>query len=60
MDDILAIIDIMINFTLSTSAFLCGGRVPWFLYCIGLGLALTIISIFVPWITDTDSNIDDD
>ena len=55
MDDILAIIDIMINFTLSTSAFLCGGRVPWFLYCIGLGLALTIISIFVPWITDSDS-----
>lgn len=60
MDDILAIVDMMINFTLSTSAFLCGGRIPWFLYVIGLSLAITITSIFIPWMSDSDyDDIDD-
>lgn len=60
MDDILAIVDMMINFTLSTSAFLCGGHIPWFLYVIGLSLAITITSIFIPWMSDSDyDDIDD-
>lgn len=60
VDNLISIVDIMIDFTLSTSAFLCGGRIPWFLYVIGLSLAVTITSIFIPWMSDSDyDDIDD-
>lgn len=54
IDDLRSIIDIMVNFTLSTSSFLCAGRIPWFLYVIGLSIAISISSIFIPWMTDDD------
>ena len=60
VDNLISIVDIMVDFTLSTSAFLCGGRIPWFLYVIGLSLAVTITSIFIPWMSDSDyDDIDD-
>ena len=56
MDDILAIVNIMISFISSTSVFLCGGTVPWYIYVISLSVGLAILSIFIPWLSDSDSD----
>lgn len=54
MDDILGIVNIMISFISSTSVFLCGGTVPWYIYVISLSVGLAILSIFIPWLSDSD------
>ena len=54
MDAVLDIVNMMISFLSSTAVFLCGGTVPWYIYTIALSVGLTILSIFIPWLTDDD------
>lgn len=58
MDTILGIVNIMISFLSSTAVFLCGGSVPWYIYTIALSVGLTILSIFIPWLSDDDDDDD--
>lgn len=56
MDAILGIVNIMISFLSSTSVFLCGGSVPWYIYIIALSVGLAILSVFIPWLSDCDDD----
>lgn len=59
IDTILGIVDLMISFLSSTSVFLCGGSIPWYIYIISLSVGLAILSIFVPWLSNCDDDDDE-
>ena len=56
MDAVLSIVNMMISFLSSTSVILCGGTVPWYIYTIALSVGLTILSIFIPWLSNDDDD----
>lgn len=56
MDTVFGIVNIMISFLSSTAVFLCGGSVPWYIYIIALSVGLTILSVFIPWLSDNDDD----